>query len=278
MSNPCLNSMALRSHDGVYVNRWHPTKCNSRTASPLGWFIPRNVAENGGKPLNGPIQRLATVSAPRVKPILIGNMANVNTTSYVGVVLLGVGSSIWRRREQEVMKKAAAAGIICGVIAMGTALSIGSLSLPLPWRLAEWLPGLNQMKATSRFLTGLSVAAIIGLGSAKLTSKWWILIGLGLISDGLLLTPAHWPMPALKPTPQTPMVIEDDTCCFWPAAPVIASRCDQDALCLQRPWLFPEQGVKMPNADGVVHRQEGQRLDRYVVHPSNGQWVEIKWR
>ena len=257
-----------------------PPNAAAERALPIGWLVPENIAENGGQPLRGPIQRVKEISNTPSSTIYSHRWPWLmsTATSYVGIILLiGGATALIRRRKETVAKKAALVGIVCGVIAMGDTVSIGSTALPLPWTLVDELPGLTQMKATARFLTGLSMAALIGLGILKIHRNFAIVFGVALVADGLLLTPSHWPMPSKKPLPsrQLKNIEGKAPIAFWPAAPIIAShKVTMTALFLERPLaLYAERNIGMPEADGRIQRNNRKRMDRNDRSPE--EWADL---
>ena len=233
-------------------------------------FLPYNIAENGGVPLDGPLQRLQKI---RILPVASEYNHRwpwkLSTAgSYIGLTYWIAVAMLWKKGLEH--KKILLWALLCLICSLGS--SLGNTGIPLPWAITTWLPGLSQMQATSRLLCGLSLALLL---LAIQNPKKYILIFLPLlILEGLLISPAHWPIPAKAPLPAANLQDIDEPVAFWPAAPVIAShKVTMTAVMLEQPVaLFADKDIQMPNEKGKVryaeHRKNrtGQSLTEWKEH------------
>ncbi len=121
------------------------------------------------------------------------------TGAYLGLALVvGGGLGLWTGRKDPSVRAIAGAGATCLLLALGSSLHLSpsaDTGLPLPWLLVGKLPGLKQMGATMRFLTGVELA--LALGVARLVGRHrgrLALLTLALLVDALLLSPGRWPV------------------------------------------------------------------------------------
>ena len=239
----------------------------SEKALPSALLIPFNIAENGGVPLLGPFQRVAQLTTLPVSSEYNHRWPWIVATagSYIGWTFW-IGSLLTLTSKSKNKRILFWAGL-CLICSLGATL--GETSIPLPWMLSEYLPGLKQMQATSRFLSGLTAALILYIAlNHKHFIRWLIPI---LILEGLLISPAHWPIPARAPTRANNISSIDRPIAFWPSAPIIAShKVTMTALMLEQPLaLFHEKNVSMPNAKGIV-KYSTERVDQQDRTPT--QW------
>ena len=137
-------------------------------------------------------------------------------------------------------------------LALGSSIPILGLQIPLPWALTAWTP-LSKMAATYRFLAATTGLLILCVSQLRLTRWLTIFSMVLLILDGLLLSPAHWPLKALEGRP--PVEIEaTEPIAFWPAAPLLAPHSIiMSALVFEQPMaLFEDPEAQMPTATGQV--------------------------
>ena len=140
--------------------------------------------------------------------------------------------------------------------------------------LASWIPGVSSMQATLRFLSGSTLALLIGIASTRPQIKTSLILAFFILIDGLLLAPHHWPLKSKEPTlSQTLKNLPDTPIAFWPAAPVIAShKVTALALILQRPLiLYSEANITMPEANGTIQRN-GPRINNLGLSPK--EWLQ----
>jgi len=149
--------------------------------------------------------------------------------------------------------------------------------IPMPWALPSKIESVGQMQATVRFLTGLAFATVIGLGflCQELGKKVSIGLGILVVADGLLLTPAHWPVPAAAPDiALISQNLDEGPVASWPGPPALAPRHHQTlALILDRPvaWfsgITPESG-ELVETDG----RKIQELEENERGESPDQWL-----
>lgn len=239
----------------------------SEKAIPSALFLPFNIAESGGVPLAGPVQRIAQLSTLPVSSEYNHRWPWIVSTagSYIGWTFW-IGAFLTFRATSKRMHILYWAGL-CLVCALGATL--GTTSVPLPWMISEYLPGLQHMQATSRFLSGLTAALLLFIALSESSFIRW-LIPL-LVVEGLLISPAHWPIPARAPVQANNIASIEKPVAFWPAAPVIAShKVTMTALMLEQPLsLYQEKNISMPDAKGVVS-YSSSRTDQQGRSPT--QW------
>ena len=239
----------------------------SEKALPAALFLPINIAEHGGVPLSGPIQRLQHLSTLPVSAEYNHRWPWILSTagSYVGWTFWISIFFLFTKTLTE--KKALFWASLCLLCSLGATL--GETNIPLPWFLSTYIPGLNHMQATARLLSGVTAALLLytALNYAQYT-KWLIPL---LIIEGLLVSPAHWPIPARAPIPAQNISNIQKPVAFWPSAPIIAShKVTMTALMLDQPLaLFDEKDISMPDAKGLVQYAES-RLDHQGRSPT--QW------
>jgi hypothetical protein len=200
---------------------------------------------------------------------------------YTGLclVLLG-GWGIWRQRERDICKVIGVFGIASLLMAMGSTLVLSpgnNTGIPMPWAIPSMIDSIGQMQATVRFLTGLAFAAVIGLGFLchQLGPKLSLGLGTLVVADGLLMTPAHWPVPAAAPDiEQIAQTLPAGPVASWPGPPALAPRHHQTlALILERPvsWfsgLTPES-TELVETDG----RKSHELEENDQGESPDQWL-----
>lgn len=119
---------------------------------------------------------------------------------WIGTVLLlagGIGLALRLRAARA--WPWVAAGLVCVVFALGPDLRMWSeqpSAIPLPWALTAGVPGLDQMVATHRFMSG--AIFVLCLGAGWLAGRLHVafapaLIAL-LVADTTLRAPAEWPL------------------------------------------------------------------------------------
>ena len=239
----------------------------SEKALPSALFLPINLAESGGVPLSGPFQRIHQLTQLPVASEYNHRWPWIVSTagSYIGWTFwIGTALTLFSKAKDNKMLYWAGLCLICS---LGSTL--GDTSIPLPWMLSEYVPGLGQMQATSRFLSGLTAALLLYI---SLNHRNFIIYFIPmLILEGLLISPAHWPVPARAPVRAQNIASIKSPVAFWPAAPVIAShKVTMTALMLEQPLaLYHEENISMPDAKGIVTYSQS-RKDQYGRSPT--QW------
>jgi hypothetical protein len=139
------------------------------------------------------------------------------------------------------------------VLALGGSMAFFGLQIPLPWALTAWTP-LKNMAATYRFLVATMALLVFCLGSLQWSTKKGSLAVFALVADALLISPAHWPLPALEGTPPVAYEFDQEAVAFWPASPLIAPHSViMTSLVLNKPLaLFEDPNAQMPSANGEV--------------------------
>ena len=248
----------------------------SESASLLGLWMPANIAENGGNTLTYGVDRLNQ----------IGNIIPTDTfddswfwvmvtaSSYIGITWTFIGlAGLWMKRHDPIVKGLSIWGLIALLFSFGDVLYINTdLQLHWIWQLSNWIPGLSNMNATYRFLAAPSL--LLALGVVCFGSRWMVILSsLLCLGEALLITPAHWPIPAKNPDIPAEIKDLDQPFVFWPPPPVISSyKVTMTGLLLNQPVaLFSEQGVGLPKADGRLP-QLGAGLNRRGN--SLQQWVD----
>ena len=239
----------------------------SEKALPSALFLPVNLAESGGIPLSGPFQRLNQLTILPVSSEYNHRWPWIVSTagSYIGWTFwLGTAWTFFSKVKDNNLLYWASLCLICSL-----GVTLGKTSIPLPWMLSEYLPGLSQMQATSRFLSGVTAALLLYIALHHKKIIRWLLPM--LVLEGLLVSPAHWPIPARAPLLAQNISSIDSPIAFWPAAPVIAShKVTMTALMLEQPLaLYHEKNISMPNATGVVKYSQS-RTDQQGRSPT--QW------
>lgn len=175
----------------------------------------------------------AAVTPPVLRLIAAWSTRTPVAASYLGIPLLFGVVGLWQGRREPLLRAAALGGLGCLLLALGSHLTVWpghASAVPLPWAIAELLPGLGGMQVTIRFLTGVSLALAFGLGRLCGSSPIRAAaVAMALVVDALLVAPAWWPVPAAAPRisalaellPAGPIAV-------WPGSPSIAS--DRHAL------------------------------------------------
>lgn len=245
-----------------------PSTMSEKTL-PRALFFPINIAQNGGIPLSGPLERIFLLGTIPVASEYnhIWPWKVPTAGSYIGWTLwIGLFLGI---RKGLTNKRIFFWAVICLICSLGS--TFGTTNIPLPWALSKFIPGLDQIQATSRFLSGVTAALLLYTAIKHQKSIYWFSIS--LVLEGLLISPSYWPIPAKAPLLADNIKHINQPVAFWPAAPVISShKVTMTALLLEQPLaLFSEQNVSHPNAHGLVQynliRQDGNNR-------SPSQWKE----
>jgi hypothetical protein len=185
-------------------------------------------------------------------------------TAYLGLVLLLGGLGLYSGRAGQLHKGLIAGAALSLIFALGPQLRLvseSSTGLPLPWSAFALLPGLSDLQATHRFLSGLIFALILGLAYSMRNAgrpKGLLLVGL-LLAEGLLRAPVHWPLPTargeldavVEKLPEGPVML-------WPPLNHFAPQYfEMLAVLLERPvGIYTPSGVTL---NGEI-RYEGNRM------------------
>lgn len=242
----------------------------SESANLLGILLPVNIAENGGTELPSVLDRLRLLTTPTSSAPFDDTWfwVMVTASSFLGVswVVLGV-MGIWQKRGDPIAWNLLLWASLSLLCSFGNTLfiNIGSIELAIPWlwKLADVLPGLSEMNATHRFLMAPSL--VLALGIACLGKRRLIILG-GVVCmlEALLISPAHWPIPAKEPVIPDELSVIQKPFIFWPPPPVISSyKVTMTGLLIEQPIaLFSAQGSSMPDASGKIAPMH-TKLDRH---------------
>ena len=248
----------------------------SESARPLELWIPTNSAENGGVSLSYGLDRLRelAVDIPTAMYDASWFWVMVTASGFIGVswTIFGV-LGLWSKRKDPIVKGLTIWGILALLISFGDVLYINEdLQFHWIWQISNWLPGLSKMNATYRFLAAPSL--LLALGVVCVGNRWLVIVGTFIcLSESLLMTPAHWPVPVKYPKVPTEIKDFDQPFVFWPPPPVISTyKVTLTGLLLDQPIaLFSEQGIGIPKADGQLPElgsglnRKGETLDEWVA-------------
>ena len=232
----------------------------SESANLIGIFLPINIAENGGTELPSYLERIQLFStAPSEAPFDdLWFWVMVTASSFLGVAWIVFGlMGLWQKRGDALTRKLAlwgGVGLLCS-FGDNIIIDIGLQQYYIPWiwRITDVIPGLADMNATHRFLMAPSL--LLALGVACMDRRFLLTLGFGLcIFEALLISPAHWPIPAKKATVPDELSVIQKPFIFWPPPPVISSyKITMTSLLLNQPIaLFSAQGTSMPDASGKI--------------------------
>ena len=183
----------------------------------------------------------AAATPPTRRPISGWDPTMPLAASYLGIpAFLGL-AGLWRGRREPLLIAAAAGGLACFILALGSQLTFWPgkpTGIPLPWGLAAHVPRLDGIQATHRFLLGVAIALALGLG--RLVGSNAVAaatLALAVLADGLLRAPTRWPVPAAAPRVATlRAALPDGPIAVWPGLPAVsADRHAVMAVALDRP-------------------------------------------
>ena len=231
----------------------------AETARIYGFFVPQNIAENGGVPQLGPLGRIIALGDLPVSTIYSNRWPWIMSTAtdYVGMILfLGGLYGLWQQKN----KKLWTILLALIIISLGKTLSVGNLELPLPWSISTWIPGIKNMQATMRFLSGVVLILTIALCRVITSRNMGFVVLFLLLFDFFLIAPHNWPLKAKEPilSPLLTEIKKDDRpIAYWPSAPIIAShKVTTTALVLKTPMAtFRHPLLHMPNETGDINNQ-----------------------
>jgi hypothetical protein len=233
---------------------------------------PRAMWDGAALAMDGPWARIGAlgkgIPTTELHPGWIWTTAH--QSAYIGIVLLLGVIALWKERKASFFRPLILAGSVCLVFALGPNLRIlseTSTGIPLPWALFAALPGLADLQATHRFLSGSIFVLVLGLA-------WWArnwsrpqtgLLCAALMVDGLLIAPAIWPLPAAQTDlhaveaelPPGPTML-------WPPLTSFAPQYyELMAVLLERPvGIYTPSGVTLSGEVHYVGSQKGHlRLD-----------------
>jgi hypothetical protein len=241
-----------------------PAPAQLEEPAQLGSILfPINQAEDGGVLLPSAKDRLvSSLSLPSKKTYGTNwPWKQATASSYIGLPLIFLAGLGWfQKRDRRIIY-----GIgLCLILSLGTSFAIGTLKIPLPWALLSITP-LAKMAATYRILTGVGAFLILCISELNWSRTKNGLAVMALVCDGLLLSPAHWPLGSLEAVPSESLEphLHEKAVAFWPAAPSIAPhKIVMTALMLNRPLaLFEDKQSQMPLSDGTIpHIQHKQNV------------------
>ena len=243
-------------------------------ATPLGLFLPENIAENGGNSWAHPIERwhniFTSISTETFAETWYWLMPTASNFLGYSWILFGI-YGLWTNRHNAFIHKLILWGAICTLISFGHHIDFGFFSIPNVWMLSEFLPGVSNMQATYRFLVGPSIALTLGI--VYLYPKHIVWITLGAMVEALFVTPAYWPIPSKYPEIHQDIAHIQEPFIFWPAPPIISSyKVTILSLLLEQPIaLYEEQTASMPNPDGSFHKI-GKNINRHGL--SVQEWLD----
>jgi len=241
----------------------------SERASLIGLFNPANIAENGGILLAGPIQRIKMLFDTPLGYIYDNRWPWLMATasSYVGILWLVAGFwGLWASRKKTLVKTLSGWAVVCFILSLGMSQQILSIELPMPWKLSQYSQALSQMQATARFLAAPSLFLAIGITMIP-NRKAMLGLAICCAMEGLLFTPAHWPLLSRTPIKSEIVGSIDQPIIFWPAAPIIAShKVTMTALLIEQPLaLFSDENASMPDALGKTQALTGKNRHRQSI-------------
>ncbi len=174
-------------------------------AGLLDLFWPRAVWFSETLDLPGPLARLAQLDTnPTVASLVDYPWSTPHQVSYLGWTLGVFGVLGLLSMRQEPLGKGLLIGAAaCAVCALGPSLRVfgeGAGVVPLPWAIVAPLPGVGDLAATHRFLSGTLLAFAFGTGfyvaRRPLAS---LLLPVALLAEATLIAPVHWPAPTAHP-------------------------------------------------------------------------------
>ena len=242
----------------------------SESANLIGIFLPINIAENGGTSLPSYMERIQLLwTTPSEAPFDdVWFWVMVTASSFLGVAWIVLGLiGLWQKRGDALTRRLALWGGIALLCSFGDNIIIDigvqQYYIPWVWRITDLVPGLADMNATHRFLMGPSL--ILALGVACIGKRTFLTLGFVVcLFEALLISPAHWPIPAKKATIPEELSVIQKPFIFWPPPPVISSyKVTMTSLLLNQPIaLFSAQGTSMPDASGKISPLH-TKMDRY---------------
>ena len=262
------------------------------TAGLVEFIYPRPMWDGSPSELLNPAQRLAGLSQPIPSASLSPGWAwfIAHQSSYLGFFALLGFSGLWRGRNDPRIRGILVGGICCLILSLGPELRLFSESsspIWMPWKLAAVLPGVGDLTATHRFLSGFAFSAALGLGllvqsaNPRVRRTVATMVGAGLLVETLLIAPVQWPLPAIKHTQQDlNQQLPAGPIMMWPPFTALAPQYfELLTVLLERPvgiyspagvtisgeilWTEPVDGTI--RVDLVAERSNGP-TDQEVVH------------
>jgi len=186
--------------------------------------LPRAIWFTDTLEIPGFPERIAAISTPPQPASLVDfPWSTPHQVSYLGWIVLGIGLfGIWTIRNKPLGRSLGLAAVICTLCAMGPEARLfgeRSTGIPLPWTLLAEIPGVGQLAATHRFLSGTLLVLVLGIGLSvsRLGRVGLVAVVAGLCVEGLLIAPVHWPLPTASLTgPPIAQELPDTPIALWP--------------------------------------------------------------
>ena len=173
------------------------------SAGLLDMLHPRAMWDGGPSEVPGIADRFSSLTTPIPTNTFHSGWPwiTAHQTAYLGVVLLLGALGLLRGRSQRIHRGLIAAAALSLLFALGPGSphTCGARGLAAVGSLLH-CPGLSDLQATHRFLSGLVFGLILGLAyllrhAGRL--KGAAVVGL-LLAEGLLRAPVHWPLPTAR--------------------------------------------------------------------------------
>ena len=124
-------------------------------------------------------------------------------SAYIGLVLLVGALGLYRGRSSPLLRGIILGSTLSMVFAFGPSLRLMSetnTGIPMPWMIFSNIPGLADLQATHRFLSGLVFGLVLGLAfwMRSASRGKTAAVVLLLLGESLLRAPVHWPLPAAR--------------------------------------------------------------------------------
>ena len=262
----------------------------SEKATISSILSPRNTALTDGRAISSPSTRWKEAFSPSLEQKVYDNKwswSSPSAGSFLGYSFLCFGLfGILRNRSQQNQRFRTFHlwGSIALLISLGSIVDLGFVQVYFLWHLSSFLPGIENMQATYRFLAGPSL--MLAMGIALFPWKKWIpFLSLIAILESLFISPAYWPLPIQKPLLSTEVEEIEEPFVFWPAAPSISShKITMLSLITEKPIaVFSDSSATIPdfkgrhNAGKGLNRQ-GQTLEEWSEFIKNHSNIMLQFR
>lgn len=226
-------------------------------------FVPKNRALNSGEEIMS-VQTRWTKLTEKPEPMVYDNKwpwLLATSSSFLGwsFLFFGISGLVFNRDHR--FRVLLHWGILSTLFSLGTVVNLGFVQLPFLWELSSFIPGLQNMQATCRFL--LAPSLLLALGVSLYPSRKTLLLILPIcILETLFITPAHWPLPVQRIIPHPELEDIDAPFAFWPAPPSISShKVTMLSLVMKQPIaLFSDTEATPPTQHG--HHEAGEGKNR----------------